>query len=130
MIVHNKPANIIIKKSPGAPSGLRWHWFRWCFLNSKLKNFYELIYDYTGDGYVLIRSRHRDDFTKKIGISRRYDWEIFSVTRTSKQCYRCMYTDVLMGEVKYFTAQSPEKLLKKMAKIAKISTMSDKVSGK
>lgn len=35
-----------------------------------------------------------------------------------------MYTDVLMGEVKYFTAQSPEKLLRKMAKI---STMSDKV---
>ena len=35
-----------------------------------------------------------------------------------------------MGEVKYFTAQSPEKLLKKMAKIEKISTMSDKVSGK
>lgn len=70
---------------------------------------------------------------KKIGISRRYDWEIFSVTRTSKQCYRCMYTeytDVFMGEVKYFTAQSPEKLLRKMAKIAKISTMSDKVSGK
>ena len=67
---------------------------------------------------------------KKIGISRRYDWEIFSVTRTSKQCNRCMYTDVLMGEVKYFTAQSPEKLLRKMVKIAKISTMSDKVSGK
>lgn len=91
------------------------------------KLYYELIYDYTEDGYVLIRSRHRDDLTKKIGISRRYDWEIFSVTRTSKQCYRCMYTDVLMGEVKYFTAQSPEKLLGKMAKI---STMSDKVSGK
>ena len=35
-----------------------------------------------------------------------------------------------MGEVKYFTAQSPEKLLRKMVKIAKISTMSDKVSGK
>lgn len=77
MIIHNQPADIIIKKSPGAPTGLRWHWFRWCFLNSKLKNYYELIYDYTGDGYVLVRSRHRDDFTKKIGISRRYDWEIF-----------------------------------------------------
>ena len=127
-MAHNKPVNIVIKKSPGAPSGLRWHWFRWCFLNSKLKNYYELIYDYTGDGYVLVRSRHRDDFTKKIGISRRYDWAIFFVvTRTSKQCYRCMYTDVLMGEVKYFTAQSSKKLLRKMAKI---STMSDKVSGK
>lgn len=77
VIVHNKPTNIVIKKSPGAPTGLRWHWFRWCFLNSKLKNFYELIYDYTGDGYVLVRSKHRDDFTKKIGVSRRYDWEIF-----------------------------------------------------
>ena len=41
-----------------------------------------------------------------------------------------MFTDVLMGEVKYFTAKSLEKLLRKMAKIAKISTMSDKVSGK
>lgn len=53
--------------------------------------------------------------------------KFFSVTGTSKQCYRCMYTDVLMGEVKYFVAQYPEKLLRKMTKI---STMSDKVSGK
>lgn len=53
-MARSKPANIIvIKKSPGAPTGLRWHWFRWCFLNSKLKNYYELIYDYTGDGYDL-----------------------------------------------------------------------------
>lgn len=130
MIIHNQPADIIIKKSPGAPTGLRWHWFRWCFQNSKLKNYFELIYDYTGNGYVLVRAKHRDDFTKKTGISRRYDWEIFSVLRTSKQCYRCVYTDVLMGDVKYFTAHSPEKLLRKMAKVAKISTMSDKVSVK
>ena len=46
-MAHNKPVNIVIKKSPGAPTGLRWHWFRWCFLNSKLKNYYELIYTIT-----------------------------------------------------------------------------------
>lgn len=119
-MAHNKPVNIVIKKSPGAPSGLRWHWFRWCFLNSKLKNYYELIYDYTGDGYVLVRSRHRDDFTKKIGISRRYDWEIFFRDQNEQTMLSLYVYGVLMGEVKYFTAQSPEKLLRKMAKIAKI----------
>ena len=40
-------------------------------------------------------------------------------------CIRSM--DVFMGEVNYFTAQSSKKLLRKKAKI---STMSDKVSGK
>lgn len=102
MIIHNQPKNIVIKKTPGAPKGLKWHWFRWHFLRSKLKLYFELIYDYTMDSYVLVRLGHRDDFTKKTGISRRYDWEIFSVTRTSKQCYRCMYTDVLMGTCKIF----------------------------
>lgn len=57
-------------------------------------------------------------------LSRKYDWEIFSVERTSKQCYRCTYTDILMGKVKYFTAKSPEKLIRKMEKLSKTSTMS------
>lgn len=61
---------------------------------------------------------------EKDTISRKYDWEIFSVERTSKQCYRCTYTDILMGKVKYFTAKSPEKLIRKMEKLSKTSTMS------
>lgn len=111
MIIYNIPKKLRTYKKRGSPKGSRLHWFSWLYCASPLKNKYELIYDYRYDNYIMISSGKRPKQANKSCLTRYYDLEIYVISRTSKECYRCMYADVMTGRIKYFSSKNANKIL-------------------
>lgn len=83
----------------------RVHWVLWC-LSPQFKGRYILYYDYARHNYLFYRMEGH----------RLYD--LFSVVRTSKRCFRVMYCNTKQGVHEYFSCKTSEECAKYMEDIA------------
>lgn len=85
----------------GAPRGGRVHWLLW-HLRRDFKNAYQLQYNY---------SEHRYMFYRMQGHS---VYDVFIVVRTSKSCWRCMYSNSVFDTLEYFSTQTSKQMALRM----------------
>ena len=93
IVVVNNMANWIIRYDVKCG---RVHWLLWN-LSGNFKNKYQLYYDYAYHKYLFYRLEGR----------RIYD--MFSVVRTSKRCFRVMYCNCKIGVHEYFSCKTSKK---------------------
>ena len=77
----------------GASPGGRVHWLLWC-LPGYFKNSYQLYYDYTYHKYLFYRMNGRQLY------------DLFTVIRTSKRCFRVMYCNPSNNVMEYFSCRT------------------------
>lgn len=85
----------------GAPRGGRVHWLLWN-LRRDFKGAYQLSFDYVTHNYVFYRMQHRQLY------------DVFVVVRTSRHCWRCMYSNVNQHIFEYFSTDNSKKMALRM----------------
>lgn len=85
----------------------RVHWLIWN-LEKEFKEKYQLSYDYRSHRYTFYRMNGK----------RLYD--CFIVVRTSKRCFRVMYSNVRTGDIQYFSCYKSSHTARRMWYLYKI----------
>ena len=91
-------------KRVGAPVGGRVHWFIYHLPNC-IKRLYTLRFDYLYHNYYLIRMRKR---TLR---------DCFTIVRTSRRCWRCMYYNADYDYFEYFSAFTSIGLVRRIEQV-------------
>lgn len=85
----------------GAPRGGRVHWLLWN-LRKDFAKAYHISYDYATHNYIFYRTER----------SQLYD--VFVVVRTSRHCWRCMYSNVKQQKFEYFSTYTSKQMSLRM----------------
>lgn len=88
----------------------RVHWLLWN-LEKEFKGKYELSFDYSYHKYTFYRYRN-----KKL-------YDVFIVVRTSKKCFRVMYSNLRTHDMQYFSCFKSSHCARRMWYIYKIDEL-------
>lgn len=104
-----------MSRKVGAPPGGRVHWFI-LHLKTLTRQNYRLVYDYEYHNYKLIR------------VLRRTLIDEFTIIRTSRRCFRCIYCNLQNRYFKYFSAQTSKGLAELIEKEVKRQLDAEKIN--
>lgn len=90
----------------GAPPGGRVHWLIWN-LPPEIKQAYDIIFDYSYHKYFLVRYMP----------GKRKPTDQFTVIRTSRRCWRCMYFNYELKRFEYFSEKTSGALAEKILQV-------------
>lgn len=88
-------------RNVGAPRGGRVHWLLWN-LRKDFAAAYHIKYNYARHSYLFCRYIKRDLF------------DTFSVVRTSRRCWRCIYCCPDCGVYEYFSTYTSKQMALRM----------------